>query len=458
MRRGVGRIMIAAPASGVGKTSATVGLLAALRRRSLTVAPFKTGPDYVDPALHRAACGASARNLDLFLSDASCVRSLLARGSAEADVAVVEGAMGFFDGVALGDRASAWDVARQTQTPVLLVVDGAHRACSVAAEVAGFSRFRDPSMIAGVILNRTPVALCKRLAPLIEREAGVEVVGCLPSIPEAVFSNRDLGLTMPAETTGFARRVELLADAVESSMGVDRIVSLAGSAPPLEGPAHEASDFVRAASGGPLIAVARDEAFCFAYEETLDALRAAGARISFFSPLVDRAIPHGACGLYLGGGYPELHLAALAGNEGMRRSVREAVLAGMPTIAEGGGYLYLHERVEDASGIAYPTAGALPGSARRVARQSRFGYVELIARAESLVAAAGERVRAHEFHRWASDAEGRAFHAVKPLSTRSWDTGRATASLYAAFPQLYLAGAPRIARRFAQAAASWAAQ
>ena len=448
------RILIAATASGVGKTTVTCGLLRALQRRGLRMRACKCGPDFIDPAFHRAVLGIPSCNLDLFLSDQRVVRELVAQGADKADVTLMEGAMGYYDGIAQSAEASAYDVAQVTQTPVVLVVDARGRALSVAAEVRGFLAFRTPSCIAGVLFNRASASYYPQLKQIVERECGVPVVGYVPELKEGLPS-RHLGLDMPDEVPDLEAKVDALADVLEATVGMDALLLIARSAPALEvGPRK----LPAASAEHPVIAVARDEAFCFYYEESLAMLERLGARLVCFSPLGDECLPADACGLYIGGGYPELHAAELSANVGMRTCVREAIASGMPTIAECGGFLYLHDELEDEKGVAWPMVGTVPARAFGRGRLGRFGYVTLTARCAGLIADVGQSVSAHEFHYWESERPGDAFCAQKPQSSRGWDCAISTPSLYAGFPHLYMNGCPDVARRFVDACAAFAAR
>ncbi len=446
----VPRLLVGAAASGGGKTTVTCGLLRAFQRRGLSPRACKCGPDYIDPMFHARVLGVPSRNLDLFLSTPGDVCRLLAKGAEEAGITVVEGVMGYYDGIALTDSASAWDLARTTRTPAILVLDGRGRARSLAAEVAGFAGFRSPSQVAGVALNRVSPMMYAQLKGAIEEETGIPVLGYLPVMADCELKSRHLGLVTAAEVADLQQRVDRLADQMERSFDLDALVALAQAAPDLE---VEPRRLAPACAEPVRVAVARDQAFCFYYEDALDTLRELGADLVGFSPLGDAALPQGVDGLYLGGGYPELHAAQLAANEAMRRSVREAVLAGLPTIAECGGFMYLHEGLEAADGHTHPMVGVIPGRAYRTDHLRRFGYVTLEAKGQSLLAAPGEELRAHEFHYWDSDDPGQAFQAVKPCSGRSWECCHATPTLYAGYPHLNLYSAPSAARRFVEACA-----
>ncbi len=436
--------MLAALHSGAGKTAVTCGLLAALRQRGLAVRAFKCGPDYIDPMFHTRVLGVESRNLDLFLQGSAGVRATL--GRAAGDIALLEGAMGYYDGVAGTDEASAWAVAEATDTPVVLVLRPKGASLTLAAQVRGLQTFRPRSRIAGLLLNDCKPMLADHLKPLLERETGLPVVGCLPPMAEAEFPSRHLGLLTAAEVADFAARFAAIAARLEQCAVPDALLALAaggpdGAPPPFPAPRCR-------------IAVARDEAFCFYYADNLDALRAAGAELAFFSPLRDAALPVGVGGLYLGGGYPELYAGALAANEPMRRSVRRAVQGGLPTVAECGGFLYLQNTLEDGGGRAWPQAGALPGQGYKTDRLQRFGYLTLTAEEDTLLLKAGESAPAHEFHYWDCTACGGSLAARKP-GGKSWRCGYASPSLYAAFPHLHFGGALPLARRFADAAKTY---
>jgi cobyrinic acid a,c-diamide synthase len=447
------RILIAGTASGVGKTTLTCGLLRLLDRRGLKVQAAKCGPDYLDPMMHTRVLGVPSRNLDLFFAGEDLVRELVAEGARTADITVIEGAMGYYDGIAQGHDASAYDLARAAQMPAVLVVDGRGRALSVAAEVAGFKHFRDPSHVVGVILSRVSKGYYPTMKALVERETGVRVLGYVPELAGAGLMSRHLGLVAAGEVADLNQRVDLIADALEQTIDVDGLLALAHEAPDL---VYQPRELPERCSGAPTIAVAFDEAFNFYYEDTLALLERLGAQLVRFSPLEDRHLPEGTSGLYLGGGYPELHAERLSANESLRVEIREAIAAGMPTVAECGGFMYLHESLEDADGASWPMVGAVPGRSFGLGRLGRFGYVTLTARRDSLLANAGESLPAHEFHYWDSDQPGDAFHAQKPQSLRGWDCVVATPTLHAGYPHLYLAACPEAARRFVVACAAYA--
>lgn len=438
--------MLAAPSSGSGKTAVTCALLAALEKRGLAPCAFKCGPDYIDPMFHRSVLGVESHNLDLFLCDETRLGSLYARYSAGHGATVTEGVMGFYDGVGgTTDTASAWHVARTLGLPVLLVLRPRGASLTLAAQVRGLLSFRKDSRIAGILLNDCSPMLAQSLRPMLEKETGLPVLGFLPHMPEAEFASRHLGLLTAGEIQDLAERIDGLATQLEQTVDVPRLLELCSRPARPAVPRKTLAPTVK-------IAVARDEAFCFVYEETLDALRDAGAQLVFFSPLHDRELPADAGGLYLPGGYPELHAAALSANASMRRAVGRAVERGLPTVAECGGFLYLGQSLEDEAGTAFPMVGALPGRGVRKEKLVRFGYSQLRAAKDSLLFRAGESFPAHEFHYWDSTHNGTDLCACKPVTGRTWACSFAEKNLYAAFPHLYFAGAPDLARRFVRAA------
>ena len=435
MRRAAARLIVAGTGSGCGKTTATCAILQALADRGADVAAFKCGPDYIDPMFHSEIIGADGGNIDLFFTGRDAARSLFltnARG-----LNVVEGAMGYYDGLsARSAEASTWAVAEALDAPALLVVNARAMALSAAAVVKGFLSLRDPRHLAGVLQNGVSAHIYPDLKAVIEAECGVRVYRYLPNMPECVLESRHLGLVTAREVDGLRRKTRLLAAQAEKSVDIDGLIELMQSQPALE-----AKDLSVQRVADVRIAVARDRAFCFYYRDNLMLLEALGATLVPFSPLTDAALPD--CdGLYIGGGYPELHTRALAENAGMRRSIRDAVRGCLPTVAECGGFMYLTENID-----GFPMAGVLPGNCADRGRLVRFGYVALRADSDSLLFGAGESIRGHEFHHWDAESPGDALTAVKP-SGRSWRCAHATDTLYAGFPHLSFWSNPGAAERF----------
>ena len=426
------RILLAAPKSGSGKTVVTCGLLAALKARGRKLAALKCGPGYIGTMFHRRVLGVESENLDSFFLDDAGLKELFVRRAAGKELSLIEGVMGYFDGLGGASlRASAWDVGRITQTPVILVVDARGASLSLAAQVKGFLDFVPDGRIRGVIFNRMNPMMGRRMAPELEK-LGVRLLGCVPEEDVFRLESRHLGLSFPDGEGEERLRAQIAAMGrrLEDTLDMDGILELAAAAG-IPGRACAASS-----STAPVtIGIARDDAFCFYYEENLRLLEALGARLVSFSPLKDRELPPEIDGLLLGGGYPELWAKELAENVSMRDSIRSAVRSGMPSLAECGGFLYLHRHLEGQDGGSYPMAGVLPFDAFRQKRLSRFGYIEL--ETED-----GEKLRGHEFHYWESETPGQDWTARKPESDRSWKCVHGENGSYWGFPHLYYPSNP----------------
>lgn len=443
MQNNAPRLLLAGIGSGCGKTTVTTALLRALQRRGVPLAAFKCGPDYIDPMFHTEALGVPSRNLDLFFVDETEVRGQLARHIPTDGVGIIEGVMGFYDGVSgTTDTASAAHVARATNTPAVLVVRPRGQSLSLAAEIKGFRDFA-PNTLAGVILNGVSAGMYPYYRAIAEK-AGLRVYGFLPPVPEAEIPDRHLGLVTAAEIGGLQGKLDRLADAAEQGLDLDGLLALARTAPPL---VDETAPLALVADKPVRIAVAQDKAFCFYYADNFDVLRALGAELVPFSPLTDAALPKDIDGLYLGGGYPEVHKEQLAANRTMRDSIRAAVRGGLPTIAECGGFLYLHRTLDGAE-----MAGVLDADTMLTKKLQPFGYVTLTARRDNLLCREGEQIRAHAFHYAVSTDEGADFDAAKP-NGRAWACIHANDTLYAGFPHLYFRANPAFAENFVRACA-----
>ena len=440
------RIMISAMASSSGKTVVTCGLLRAFQKRGMDVRSLKCGPDYIDPMYHSRVLGIESRNIDLFLQGEDGVNGTLQRQAC--DLVITVGAMGFYDGLGGTDRASAWETAKVTGTPVILVVRPSGQSLTLAAQIRGMTSFREPSMICGVLLTDCRESLFRHLKEIIERESGIPVLGFLPKMKEAALPSRHLGLVTASEIRDLQSRFDTVAQALEAHADLDRILGMACDAELPKQAQRRKTPVCR-------IAVAKDEAFCFYYRDNLDLLEEAGAHIVFFSPVHDRELPE-ADGLYLGGGYPELYAQALSANVQMRESIRDAVRKGMPTVAECGGFLYLQKSLETEDGQVWEMAGVLDGEGKKTDRLQRFGYLTLTAQQDSLLLNQGEHVPAHEFHYWECTKNGEDLAASK-ANGRTWRCGYATKTLYAAFPHLHFAGQTPMAERFVQQSCRFAA-
>ena len=439
------RVMIAAMCSGSGKTVMTCGLMRAFSRRGMTVEGFKCGPDYIDPMFHQQVLGIPSRNLDLYLQGEAGVERTLQKQQAQ--LGILEGAMGFYDGLGGTTEASAWDVANTQNIPVILVVRPGGSSITLAAQIRGLMEFRSPSHIAGLIFTDCKPMLYAHLRPILERETGLRVLGYLPPMEEARIPSRHLGLVTAAEIAHLTARFDAIAAELERHVDLSGVVELAAETEhPLRPERPKQPTCCR-------IVVAMDAAFSFYYQDNLDALEAAGAELCRFSPLYDQMLPE-ADGLYLGGGYPELYLQALSQNETMRACIRRAMEDGMPTVAECGGFLYLQQFLRDEQGTQWPMVGALPGTGYGTDRLQRFGYLTLTGDTDSLLLRAGETAPAHEFHYWDCTDCGADFAAEK-ANGRAWRCGFAGKNLYAAFPHFHWGGEIPMAARFVQAAAAY---
>ena len=440
------RLMIAGSGSGCGKTTLFCGMLRLLQGRGLRVAAFKCGPDYIDPLYHREVLGTCSRNLDSFFCGQEELEKELVKGSRDCGIALIEGVMGYYDGLGAGQRTSCSEIAAQTRTPVILVLDASGRSASVLAELQGFLQYgSEGKQIAGVIFNRLSPGLYEELASRA-RQMGVVPCGYLAKDDRHRFESRHLGLTLPAERADFQQEVDALAARVGATVDMEAVLGIADRAPELARmPSSQGT-----AAPDVRIALAQDAAFCFYYEQNLEYLESLGCRILPFSPLTDTRVPD--CdGLILPGGYPELYAASLSENHSMLESVRRAVSGGLPTIAECGGFLYLHRTLEDQKKDRYAMAGVLAADCRYEGFQRQFGYVNVTMGRDSVLGQAGVQCRGHEFHYYVSDDPGRDTWCEKPYGRRGWHGNLLQGSLYAGFTHLWLPSGPQAAAAFVNA-------
>ena len=454
------RILVAAPGSGSGKTLLTTGLLTLFQNRGIRCRSFKCGPDYIDPMFHKYVLGIDSCNLDSFFLQQEELRALFQKRAADAELSILEGVMGYYDGIGGNSTAaSTYEVAKITDTPVILVLDGKGSSLSLAAQVKGFLDYRKDSHICGVILNKTNKMVGERLRPEIEK-LGVRYLGAVPVCETMDIKSRHLGLTMPQEQSELRGHLNAFAKQLEEYLDVDGILELAGCSGeklPEAGKTEQSNqtdlnqeetkqDEIRpidSESEPPTrrMAVAMDKAFCFYYQENLDFLRQHGWELIPFSPLHDAALPEQVHAILLGGGYPELYAKELSANEPMLASIRNAHAEGIKILAECGGFLYLQEHLEDEMGNCWPMVGLIHADGFRTEKLGRFGYI-------SLTQNGAVRIKGHEFHYWESTAPGSAFRAEKPQSDRGWDCMYRTDSLLAGFPHLYYLSGPDLILSF----------
>jgi len=461
-------LVLAGTHSGCGKTSATLGLLRALVRRGLRVQPFKSGPDFIDPGLHAAAAKIPSHNLDTWMQPPHALRELFARHARGADVVVVEGAMGLFDGLGADETGSSAHLAKLLGLPVLLVVDAKAQARSAAALVRGFARFDPDLRLAGVLLNRVGSARHEAILREALAQAGdAPVLGCLRRSEAIGLPSRHLGLVTAADANGLEARLEALADWVEQGVDISALLDALPELPPSGGAEDVSADAVR-----PFVrlGIARDRAFCFLYEENLRLLAQAGAELVYFSPLTDAALPGGLDGLYLPGGYPELSARELAANASMRASVRSFCASGRPVWAECGGYMYLLAELAGAGACeaevevtnmageisgTQPMCGALPGRAVLRARRAALGYRQARTLRPGPLGPAGTLLRGHEFHYSEYEAPAGAppapAFALTASDGREALDGQARGNIVGGYFHVHLASNPQAAQAFVDA-------
>lgn len=435
------RVMFAAMRSGSGKTTVTCGVLAALKKQNIKVQAYKCGPDYIDPMFHRTVLGIDTGNLDTFFAGADAIGHILVRDLRDAEMCVMEGVMGYYDGVGgTTTMASSYELSKVTKTPVVLIVDAKGASVTLAATIRGIMEYKKDSRIAGVILNRVSPMFYSRLKQVIETECGIPVLGYLPEDASFAVPSRHLGLLQPDEMQKQRDWVETVAEAVMKTIDINGIFEIAAQAEMLQiqKPADVRQDCKF--PSGYRIGVARDAAFSFYYRENLRMLEDMGAELVYFSPLADAHVPK-VDALIFGGGYPELYAEQLYENRSMRASVWRALESGMPCHAECGGFLYLGKSLADAEGNVYEMVGFLDGAGFRTERLQRFGYVELAPK-DAGVFAVNTILRGHEFHYWDSTDCGDACLAWKPLSKqKTYPCMVKKKGTFAGFPHLYYAGA-----------------
>lgn len=448
------RIMIAAPQSGSGKTLITCALLQALKEKNYYLESFKCGPDYIDPMFHKTVLGISSRNLDPFFTEDSITRMLLAKGQDSRDLAVIEGVMGLYDGLGgIREEASSYALAKATNTPIILTVNARGMGRSLLALLSGFLQYDTAHLIKGVILNQTPSSFASVLSKEIEETFHIPVVASFPVRDDVRIESRHLGLVMPYELEDIQSRLKIASQVLCENANIEQILEIAKSAPKLEYDVKR--DIKQKLTEKTIrIGVARDEAFCFYYEDNLDLLKSLGAKLIFFSPLHDDTLPKDLDGILFGGGYPELYLKELEENESMRNSVKSAIENKMPSLAECGGFMYLHDTIFDSEKKPYKMAGVIHACCIKKERLVRFGYLTLNSKTDSFLQK-GETIRGHEFHYYDSEDNGECAIAKKPVGTRSWECVHAGSDHWWGFVHLSYYSNPKFAEKFAEACRSY---
>mgnify|MGYP004669387171 FL=1 len=467
--------LLSAISSNSGKTAAACGLMSAFKQKGKRVCACKCGPDYIDPMFHREVLGVDSKNLDLFFSEEEVLKEGYLSHTKDADITITEGVMGFYDGMSLDSvKASSYDVARTLGLPVILVINARGAAMTLAATVKGIAEFRPDSNIRGILLNRVSAMLYPRLKAMLETElerighGEIKVVGYMPEDEVFHLESRHLGLVTPQEMEDLQEKVKRAGEILAKTVDLELLEEIAGEAAVWKAEISEESEKIGSlkSQNYPVkVAVARDEAFCFYYKDNLELLESLGCELVEFSPLRDEKLPDNTSGLILGGGYPELYGKQLSENQSMLTSIRKALTQEkIQCLAECGGFMYLHEEMEDADGKVWKLVGRIKGRTFPTGKLVRFGYVDLqrnpdenqisefkeqMSLADSWILP-GENIRAHEFHYWDSTDSGSDCLAVKPDGKRSWECMHLEENLVAGYPHLYYPSCKEFAERFVE--------
>ncbi|MCK4258117.1 MAG: cobyrinate a,c-diamide synthase [Halanaerobiales bacterium] len=452
------RLVIAGTQSGVGKTTITLGLMAAICRCGMKIAPYKVGPDYIDPGFHSYVTKVKSRNLDLWLLNEDKIAYLFYKNSIDADISIVEGVMGLYDGRGTNHEASTAHLAKVLKAPVVLVIDGSGISASAAAQVLGYKLYDKEVNLAGVIINRVSGEVhYKLLKEAIERDTGIRCFGYLKKTDQIHLKSRHLGLVPGIEVDKLQSQVEQLTEMVEESVDIDGLIELSKNAIPFDLESkisltcsNEISKLkAKLNLDHPVrIGLAYDEAFHFYYQDGLDLLKELGAELVEFSPLHDVKLPDNLDGLYIGGGYPEVFANQLEENQSLRNSIKNAINKGLPTYAECGGLMYLTQEIKTAEDDTYQMVGVIPTMSMMTSKLQRFGYVE-VELGQNLFDLSREIIPAHEFHysKIQDDDELNYSYNINRRK-KNWECGVTMKNLLAGYPHLHFYSNPRLAYGF----------
>lgn len=454
MKFEIPRIMISSLSSGGGKTTVTCGILKALKNRGIDISSFKCGPDYIDIMFHKKALGGAPGNLDGFFCSESMLKNLFC-GGASGKSAVIEGVMGYYDGISMeSDFASSYYIAKVLKIPVIIVINAKGMALTAAPVIKGVIDFKKDSNIKGIILNNVSKGVYTALKNVIEENTGTEAIGYFPHNEEYFFESRHLGLVNPGNLENIDEKIEKLGKIAEECIDIDKIIRLSKSAPfidteiVLKKSSESRSEKIK-------IGVAYDKAFCFYYKDNIEILEKLGCEIVYFSPVGERKLPDKISGIILGGGYPELYLKELSENNEMLTDIKRNIEDGIPCLAECGGFIYLHARITDKENKAYKMAEVFSGKAFFTGRSEKFGYIEMTAREDGLLLKRGEKIKAHEFHYWDSDDGGNLFSAKKPSGKKSWECMKAYKNTIGGFPHIFYRSNINFAKNFVKKCREW---
>jgi len=453
------RVLIGAPKSGSGKTLITCALLLALKKRNIDVMSFKCGPDYIDPMFHRSIQGIPSENLDTFFLEEKGIKDVFVGCMADHKMAVMEGVMGLYDGLGgVRKEGSSYHLAQVTGTPIILVVDVHGMGRSMIPLIKGFIDYDKDNLISGIILNRISSQYYETVRGEIDKEIKVPLLGYFPTDKNLSFESRHLGLRMPEEVKDINDRLNAAAMKLEETVDIDKLLEIASQAEDrtkiesqsetIAGINSQANKISNEENNEVLtLAVARDEAFCFYYEANIREFKKRGIRIKYFSPLKDKEIPKDADGMLLGGGYPELYAKELSKNSTMIQSIKLCIEKGMPSLAECGGFMYLHNSIICEDGQEYKMAGVIDGKVSFKGKLVRFGYIELEEKTPNFL---GEntKIKAHEFHYFDSNKNGESCIVEKPVTEKKWDCIQEGDNYFWGFPHLYYPSAPEFVEHY----------
>ena len=451
MNKDFPRLIIAATQSNSGKTTITTGLLAALKNRGLDVQPYKVGPDYIDTGWHTLACGKPSHNLDNWLVGKDKLKEIFVETSKDADISIIEGVMGLYDG-GRGGISSTAEISKLLDAPVILVIDAKSMGTSAAAAALGFREFDKTINFAGVILNRLGSDSHKKMIVDALNKLGIKCFGAIKRNDEFILPERHLGLIPTTEITSPQSLVhsplQKICAAVEEQIDIDALIALAKNSSAFEIPDTQ-----------PLnpytlkVAVAKDEAFNFYYGESLRELERLGVEIEFFSPLNDKTLPENICGLIIGGGFPEMFAARLEQNKTIRAEIFEAAQKGLPIFAECGGFMYLMRELIDFDERRFEMCGAIDGVATMTNKLQTVGYVEAEILSDCVLGKAGDKIRAHEFHfsKELETSDEKIFKCTRLRTGKEYFAGVAKKNLVASYLHIHFAGCPEVAKNFVDA-------
>lgn len=446
------RLMIAGVGSGAGKTTLTCAVLKHFQERQLKTVAFKCGPDYIDPMFHREVLHTPSYNLDLYMIGEQNCNYLLQKHTKEADVAVIEGVMGFYDGISDTTEGSSYELAYKTQTPTVIITSCKGMGLSIVPLLEGFLNFKE-NTIKGVILNGITEMSYNYYKEMIEKHTSLKVYGYLPHLEEVSLESRHLGLVTAKEVEELDLKIQTLYTHTKATIDIEGLLELANEAKEIE---SEIPEVLRKldyedCKNKIRVAIAKDKAFSFYYEDNLELLEEMGIELIAFSPLVDKKLPEGIQGLILGGGYPEVYAKQLAENIQMKAAIKHAIENKLPCIAECGGFMYLQERLTFLDNESYEMVGALRGESHMTKRLMRFGYIQLEAQKDNLLSKKGDWLRAHEFHYSDSSYNGESFKAIKSGKNIVWECIEANESLFAGYPHIHFYSHLNMAKSFVEA-------